>query len=112
MEDVMGPAGGVEVSRAVLRSAGTELGEVATEVRAAFDELRAAIGSAGAIPQNDDISAMIAAACAAIHEIAAGSVGSAVTALGGHGDGLAAMAAAHEAAEAAGRAVMGGLTWA
>ncbi|MGP3962365.1 hypothetical protein ACTWPT_40870 [Nonomuraea sp. 3N208] len=89
----------MEIRKTVLEGAVTDVGEVAIEVRAAFDELLAAVSAVGSLPQNDDISAMISAACAAIHEIAAESVESAVTALGEHGEGLVSMAAAYEAAE-------------
>ncbi|MCK2218418.1 hypothetical protein MF672_032175 [Actinomadura sp. ATCC 31491] len=102
----------MEFRRTVLHSAGTELGEVATEVRAAFDELLAAVRTDGVIPRNDDISAMIAAACAAIQEIATGSVESAVRALGGNGAGLTSMAATYEGAETDTRTVIGSLPWA
>ncbi|MGW0809481.1 hypothetical protein [Nonomuraea sp. NPDC002799] len=102
----------MEIRKTVLGNAGMDLHSVAGDVRGAFDELLAAISAAGPMPQNDDISAMISAACAAIQEIAAGSVESAVAALGGHGDGLAAMAAEYEATEQDALRMIGGGTWA
>ncbi|WP_214321193.1 PE domain-containing protein [Nonomuraea sediminis] len=91
-----------EIRKDTLEKAGGWLGGTATDLRGALDELRGAIAEAGPIPQNDDVSAMIAAACQTIHEIAMGSVESAVTELGGHGELLTKMAATYEEADLAG----------
>ncbi|MEU8363763.1 hypothetical protein AB0C27_47860 [Nonomuraea sp. NPDC048882] len=91
---------GSEIRATVLHNAGTDLGGVAGDVSGALDDLLAAVSAEGTIPRNDDISAMIAAAYETIHELAAGSIASAVTALGGHGEGLASMAASYRSAEA------------
>ncbi|GGP07570.1 hypothetical protein LDL08_08600 [Nonomuraea glycinis] len=90
---------GPDVRTTVLHNAGTDAGGVAEEVSGAFGELLAAVSADSAIPRNDDISAMIAAAYAAIHEMAAGSIASVVTALGGHGEGLTTMAATYRGTE-------------
>ncbi|MEV0391264.1 hypothetical protein [Nonomuraea sp. NPDC050643] len=104
---------GLEVRTTVLHNAGTDLGGVAADVSGALAELLAAVSADGAIPRNDDISAMIAAAYAAIHEMAAGSIASAVTALGGHGEGLTSMAASYrDTDQDAAAAIRAGATWA
>ncbi|WP_336209383.1 hypothetical protein [Nonomuraea sp. LPB2021202275-12-8] len=95
----MNPLPTLEVRRSTLKGAGRQAGETATHLRGALDELLAAISAAGPIPRNDDISAMIAAAYAAIHEIGIGSIESAVAGLGGHGERLSLMATEYAAAE-------------
>ncbi|WP_214414805.1 hypothetical protein [Sphaerisporangium fuscum] len=89
----------MDIRRTALRKAGAGAGDTAGELRAALDELLAAISAEGPIPQSDDISAMIGVACDAMHEIAVGSVRSAVTSLDGRGEQLTVAAARYEGAE-------------
>ncbi|GAA4973602.1 hypothetical protein HD597_005155 [Nonomuraea thailandensis] len=90
---------GYEVRTTVLHNAGTDLGGVASDVSGALDDLLAAVSADGTIPQDDDISAMIAVSYRTIQEIAAGSIAAAVTALGGYGEGLTSMAATYRGAD-------------
>ncbi|MEU6721035.1 PE domain-containing protein [Nonomuraea sp. NPDC046802] len=103
---------GFEIRTTVLHNAGTDLGGVASDVSGALDDLLAVVSADGAIPQSDDISAMIAAAYQTIQELAAGSIASAVTALGGYGEGLTTMAASYRSADLDNAAAIKGATWA
>ncbi|GAA2207401.1 hypothetical protein GCM10009850_028590 [Nonomuraea monospora] len=104
---------GYEVRTTVLHNAGTDLGGVASDVRTALDDLLATVSTDGTIPQNDDISAMIAVAYQTIQEIAAGSIADAVTALGGYGEGLTSMAATYRGTDLdTAAAIRAGAAWA